>query len=165
MNRDTFLERREVLRLLLSLPVGMTVGCDLESRESANRTSLPSPEESLTRLIQMLGPWSGEEEKAAERFGERYLAAQHAVGTFLPGSSELIRSLASRFPADAIGFREVDLNGLALEERELLVTLVKQLYSFIEVRFVVSGEPPWGECPEDRLRHTHAPVGRVDSRG
>jgi len=163
MKKDTFLERRELLKVLLTLPVGLTVGCDLGGPDSADRSPLLSPEESLTRLIQLLGPWSESERRATERFAERFLASQYAVGNFLPGSSELIRSLAGRFPADAIGFREVDLNGLPPEERELLLTLVKQLYSFVEVRFLVSGEPPWGECPEDRLRHTQAPISTAEN--
>jgi len=165
MKQNTFLERREVLKVLLTLPVGLTVGCELGGPESADSLPLPSPEDSLTRLIQLLGPWSEAESGATERFAERYLTAQHAVGTLFPGSSELIRSLASRFPADAIGVREVDLNGLPPEERELLLTLVKQLYNFVEVRFLVSGEPPWGECPEDRLHHTQAPISMAENSG
>ena len=163
MKKGTFLERRELLKLLLTLPVGLTVGCEFGGPESADRSPLLSPEESLTRLIQLLGPWSESERRATERFAERFLTAQHAVGPFLPDSIELVQSLASWFPADAIGFREVDLNGLPQEERDLLLTLVKQLYSFVEVRFLVSGEPPWGECPEDRLRHTQAPTSTAEN--
>jgi hypothetical protein len=47
---------------------------------------------------------------------------------------------------------------LPADERELLVNLVSHLYSFVEVRFVVANEPPWGACQADRTRHTRAPV-------
>jgi diphthamide synthase subunit DPH2 len=54
--------------------------------------------------------------------------------------------------------KEIDLQDLPPEERELVIELTKQLYSFIEVRFIVSAEPPWGDCQTDRTRHTRAPV-------
>jgi len=160
MSRDHDLERRELLKLLVTLPVGLTVGCQLGGPESADRSTLLSPEESLSRLIQLLGPWPEAERRAAERFAERFLAAPHAVGPYLPGSSELVQSLAGRFPAEVFGIQEIVLEDLSPPERELLLNLVRQIYSLIEVRFHVAGEPAWGLCPEDRLRHTLAPNPR-----
>lgn len=157
MNEEWDLERRELLRLLLTLPLGAAVACRIESPESAGRSALVSPEESLSKLIQAVGPWSAEQSMEAERFTKRFLAAQHLASPYLAGSSELIQSLASRFPADAIGLGEVDLGTLPFEERELLLAVVKQLYSLVEIRFLVAGEPQWGVCPEDRLRHTRPP--------
>ena len=66
--------------------------------------------------------------------------------------------LAARFPAEAFSVHDIDLEDLPPGERELLVNLTQYLYSLVEVRFHVAGEPPWGECPEDRLRHTLAPA-------
>lgn len=160
MSRDFDLERRELLRLLVTLPVGLTVGCKLGGPESAAISSVVSPEESLSRLIQVLGPWPEAERRAAERFAERFLAAPHAVAPFLPDSGELLQSLAARFPTEALSVEEIDLEEMPPEKRELLQNLARQLYSLVEVRFHVAGEPPWGECPEDRLRHTLAPNPR-----
>jgi hypothetical protein len=58
----------------------------------------------------------------------------------------LVQSLAGRFPADTMANKEINLRKLPAKERELLVKLVKQLYSFIEVRFFVSDETPGGIC-------------------
>ena len=44
------------------------------------------------------------------------------------------------------------------QERELLLQLARDLYSLVEVRFFVSGIPPWGECLGDRTWHTRAPA-------
>jgi len=80
-------------------------------------------------------------------------------------SNSVFPHMGANPPTLTIGVREVDLNGLPPEERELLLTLVKQLYNFVEVRFLVSGEPPWGECPEDRLHHTQAPISMAENSG
>jgi hypothetical protein len=53
---------------------------------------------------------------------------------------------------------EVNLAMLPEEERDLLLQLTRQLYTYVEVRFFVNGEPPWGECQKDNLRYTRIPV-------
>jgi hypothetical protein len=157
MSREHDLERRELLRILVTLPVGLAVGCKLGDPESADLSNLSSPEESLRHLIQVLGPWPEAERQAAERFAERFLAAPHAVAPFLPDSGELVQSLAARFPAGVFAVPEIVLEDLPPSERELMLSLTQYLYSLVEVRFHVAGEPAWGLCPEDRLRHTLGP--------
>jgi hypothetical protein len=56
-----------------------------------------------------------------------------------------------------MALKEVEMGDLSLEERELLLTLVRQIYDLLEVRYYVSGEPPFGECQMDATRHTRAP--------
>jgi hypothetical protein len=155
-------ERRELLRLLASLPVGLAVGSDLE-QEAAAEAALTSAEESLAALIRLLGPWPDSERRVAERFARRFLEAPHAVAPYLPDAAEVGQSLARRFRGEPSALKEVDLRELPDAERELLLRLVKQLYSFIEVRFLVAGDPPYGECQSDRMLHTRAPGTRVET--
>ncbi len=156
--KDYDLKRRKLLRLLMSLPVGIAVGCDLEPRDAGPQTPPLSPEESLRKLVLALGPWSDTDKTAAERFARRFLAAEHMASPYLPGASEVVQSLASRFPAEAIAWKEINLQNLPAKERELLLKLVKQLYSLIEVRFLVCNEPQYGSCQTDRMMHTRAPM-------
>lgn len=158
MSHDHDQQRRELLKLFMTLPVGLTVACKAGAPEAVDPSDFLSPEESLGKLIRLLGPWSEGDEQAAGRFTERFLAAPHATGALLPDSAEGLQSLAARFPSEAIGLHEIDLDSLPPEEQELLLNLVKQLYSLVEVRFQIAGEPQWGLCPEDRLLHTRAPV-------
>ena len=152
------MKRRELIKLLISLPIGIAVGCDSEQQESAIHTPLLNPEESLKKLTLLFGPWSATHKRTAERFANRFLKAQHAVSPYLPESSELVQRLASRFPAEAIALREINVRNLPAKERELFLKLVGQLYSFIEVRFLVCNEPQYGSCQTDRMMHTRAPM-------
>jgi hypothetical protein len=142
-------KRRQFLRVLISLPTGFVIGWDLERYKSIVHAHALNPEESLKKLILLLGPWPVTEKEKAEDFARRFLKAKHAVGPYLPGSSQLVQSLASRFPDGTLAIKEINLRSLPAKEQELLMKLVKQLYSFIEVRFYVSNEPPWGECHGD----------------
>ncbi|MCP4204436.1 MAG: hypothetical protein GY769_21200 [bacterium] len=135
-------KRRDFLKLMMTLPVGYALGCAVETRTPA--------QESLGRLVLALGPWSQGERERAQEFAERFLAAEHLVGLYLPESSGVIRSLAQRFPKGAMAVGELELGALPSEERELAVELVQQLYSLIEVRFEISNEPRWGECQGER---------------
>jgi hypothetical protein len=153
--RKNKLGRRQFLRLAISrpasLPMVFVIGCDSVRQKAAVVAPALSPEESLRKLILLLGPWPSAEKERAENFAMRFLKAEHAVTPYLPGSSGLIQSLASRFRADTVAVKEIELRKLPANERELLMNLVRQLYSFIEVRFIVSNEPPWGECQANRM--------------
>lgn len=149
-------DRRDFLKLLAALPVVYVLGCETGEAPPGGRTQLPSAEESLRKLIRLLGPW--DDKAAAENFIERFLGSDATVAPYLPDQGVSIQALAGRFP-DGVGpLDTVDLEGVPEAERELLLELARQLYSFIEIRFLVSKEPPWGECrPQDRLRYTRAP--------
>ncbi len=143
------LKRREFIQVLMSLPLGYAVACTGEQ-------GTPD-QESLRKLVLALGPWSDEDRVRAEEFAARFLAADHMVGLHLPESSTVIRSLASRFPEDAMSIGELDLAALSVEEREFAFQLTQQIYSLVEVRFLVSNEPRWGECLGGRTRYTQPP--------
>ncbi|MEE9122222.1 MAG: hypothetical protein V3U56_13205 [Syntrophobacteria bacterium] len=152
--RDYKLNRRKFLGFLVSLPISLPT---LSTFGYVSRRLL-SPEESLRKMILLLGPWSATEREKAEDFARRFMKARHAFGPYLPESRKLVQGLASRFPAGTATIKKIDLRKLPPEEQELLMNLTKQLYSFIELRFLVSNEPPWGACQtDDRLRYTRAP--------
>ncbi len=153
---DRSTDRRKFLKVLISLPLALTFGYRPRLVESAVQKTSLNPEESLKKLIVLFGPWSRAKKKEAEDFAARFLKAKHAVIPYLPGSSGFIQRLASLFP-EIRSVDEINLGSLHPDERRVLMQLVKQLYSMIEVRFVAANEPPWGECQVDRLRHTRAP--------
>jgi len=132
-------------KLLAFIPLAGVVSCVGESKLSA--------EESLKRLVYIIGPWSIEDQSLAEDFANRFLATDYAKD-YLPGSINLIQSLSKQISKETTNVKEIDLGGIPIEEQELLITLSKQLYSFVEVRFYVSGEPPWGVCQGDPKWHT-----------
>ncbi len=146
------LDRRDFLKLVAGLPVAYTFGCNIPKGVAPRL----SPDESLCKLIRLLGPWS--DEMKADDFIKRFMDSEHTVAPYLPDSGRSIQGLASRFPAGSISIDRIDLNTIPKRERALLVHLTKQLYSFIEVRFYLSGEPPWGECHAEYLRHTRPPI-------
>jgi hypothetical protein len=149
--------RRTVLRFLLTLPLTLFFGCKTRVLTPASEGSAPSPEEALHRLVLLVGPWDEGQREQAEDFARRFLATENAVSPYLPASATAVQNLAGRFPAGAMAVGEIDLASLPEEERELLLQLSRQLYTYIEVRFFVNGEPPWGQCQKDHLRYTRTP--------
>lgn len=147
-------DRREFLKLLASLPTAILIGCETGRQKASVEAPTLSPEESLRRLIHVLGPWSGSEKAQAEEFAGRFLKAEHTLKHYLPESNEVVQSLATRFPEGTTAAKEIRLEGLPTEERELLFELVKQLYSLTEMRSIVSKEPPLGQCLGDNTWHT-----------
>jgi hypothetical protein len=149
--------RRAILRFLLTLPLALFFGCKPRVQTPIVEAPAPSPEEALRRLILLVGPWDEGQRKPAEDFARRFLTAENAVSPYLPASAATVQSLAGRFPAGTMAVGEIDLATLPEEERGLLLQLTRQLYTYVEVRFYVNGEPPWGECQRDPLRYTRAP--------
>lgn len=148
-------DRRRFLRLMASLPVALAIGCEQEPTGTALKEAILSPEESLKKLVIMIGPWPASDRGHAEDFADRFL--KYASGPYLPGLGMPLQSLAGRFE-ETLPMDGISLGDLPPEEQELLMHLVRRLYSLIEVRFAASGEPPWGECQEDRLRYTRPPA-------
>ncbi len=149
-------DRREFLAFLATLPGAVLIGCGTGGRDAQTL----SPRDSIKKLILALGPWSANERAQAERFADRFLDAEHAVGPYLPASGAIVQSLAARLPDDTMALREINLADLPAEERKLLGDLTGQLYSYTEMRFLVCGEPQAGECQGDNMWHTHAPGSR-----
>ncbi len=137
-------------RLLAFIPLAGVIGCISDTKSKL------SPEESLKRLIYIIGPWTVEDQIIAEDFAKRFLKTNHA-DQYLPKSVKLIQSLSKHISEETMAVKEVDLNNMPKEEQEILIDLSKQLYSFVEVRFYVSKVPPWGHCQGDPLWHTRIP--------
>lgn len=151
-------ERRQFLGILLSLPVALSLGCTLKDSTTTVPSKVPSPEQALNKVILAVGPWPYGEREEAEGFTRRFLASEGAVSSYLPANGKVLQTLAGRFPDGAIALKEIDLRALSPEERDLLKKLVEQLYTYVEVRFFISHEPPWGECQPDRMRYTRSPA-------
>lgn len=151
------INRRQFLELLVSLPAAYMIPVQ---EVKADIESHLSPEDSLKKLIFVVGPWPADDRKEAEDFARRFLKSEHATGGYLQ-SGELLQSLARRFPETTMAIKEIDLHKLPAEERDLLMNLVKQIYNLIEVKFYVSHEPPWGECEGERTRYIQLAPGNL----
>ena len=127
-------------------------------RDSPSNAETPSPEKSLTMLVLLLGPWPDPPGPVGERFAERFLAAPHLAGQFLPDSADVVQRVARRFDAIKAPLSEVDLLPLEPEERTLLMKLVTQLYSLTEIHRLATNQPPYGKCQNDGTWHTQPPV-------
>ena len=150
--KDNYTRRRFLKlgsKVLISLPIVSVVGCDLKN-------TTMSPQESLKRLILIVGPWSESEKQIAENFVKRFLKAKHAISPYFPEYKKVIQKLANRFSSDTMALKEINLQELSSTEKELLLTLAKHIYSFVEIRFYVAKEPLWGQCQGNQW-HTIPP--------
>ncbi len=148
--------RRQFLGLLLAAP--MVAALDYQSALARLEAPAPGREAALKQLVLQLGPWTPAEEAEAVDFAARFLAAEQIAGPYLAQSPETLQGLAGRFASEVAPLHDIDLSALSEEERELLLGLVQQLYSFVEIRDFIGDEPPIGVCgvgPEKR--HTVAP--------
>jgi hypothetical protein len=148
-------DRREFLKLLSSLPVAIAIGCGSEGEKAAVKGTPLSPDESLKKLIRVLGPWSSQEK--AQDFAVRFVESAHVDAFHLSDSGEAIQALATRFGDDLLAVNKVDLEDLSAAEKDFVLSLAKQIYSLTEVRFVVCKEPQAGECQGDISWHTKVP--------
>ena len=138
-------------RLLAIIPFAGTIGCNSDTVSELNS------EDSLKKLIYIIGPWTIEDQIIAEDFANRFLKTNHA-DQYLPKSVKLIQSLSKEISEETMGVKEINLDNIPKEEQEVLINLSKQLYSFVEIRFYVSHEPPWGQCQGNAMWHTRTPV-------
>ena len=150
--------RRTFLKIFLSVPAAYITGCFSGSKYKSQTPTSTSPKESLAKLVMVLGPWTPGNKEQARSFADRFMNSESAVAPYLPSSGGALQSLANRFPDDALGVKEIDLKDLPEEERQLLMTLTKQIYTYVEIRFLISGEPQWGNCQSDISGYTQAPA-------
>jgi len=150
--------RRTILRILLTLPLALLFGCKLRDLVPAAKAQTPSPEDALRQLILLVGPWDERHRDQAEDFANRFLASETAVSPYLPASAAALQSIVGRLPSGEMAVDEINLVFLPGNERELLLQLTRQIYTYVEVRFFVNGEPPWGQCQSDPQAYTRAPV-------
>jgi len=79
-----------------------------------NSGSRLSPEDSIKKLIFLIGPWTFKEKSVAEDFAERFLKADH-VNQYLPRSAKIVQNLAGRFPDNSWAIDNVNLQQLPEE--------------------------------------------------
>ena len=137
-------------RLLAFLPFVGNMGC------ISDPDSKFTKEDSLKRLIYMLGPWTLEDTLLAEDFARRFLKSNYAE-KLLPKSIQLIKSLSNQISQETMAIKEIDLANMPKEEQELLMHISQQLYGFVEVRSYVANEPPGGQCIGNSKWHTRNP--------
>jgi len=137
-------------KLLAFIPFAGVISC------SSDADYKLSAEESLKRLIYIIGPWTLKDQSMAEDFAIRFIATDFAK-QYLPKSVNLIQSISKQISNETMAVKEIDLGNMPKEEKKSLVTLTKQIYSFVEVRFYVSNEPPWGQCQGNPKWHTRIP--------
>jgi len=137
-------------KLLAFIPFAGVVGC------ISDTVSKLSPEDSLKRIIYIIGPWVIEDHLIAEGFAKRFLNTDYAI-QYLPKSVGLLQSLTKQIIEKPTTVKEINLDEITKEEKKVLINLSKQLYSFVEVRFYVSNEPPWGQCQGNSKWHTRIP--------
>ncbi len=110
--------------LLAFIPFAGVIGCIPEAESKLGA------EESLNRLIYIVGPWALEDQSIAEDFAKRFLATGYAT-QYLPKSVDLIQSLSEQISNETTAVKEIDLGNIPIEEQELLVTLTKPTRSFL----------------------------------
>lgn len=137
-------------RIIAFIPLAGIISCKLDT------SAVLTAEECFKRLICMLGPWDIEQQALAEDFAERYLKSNHAQ-KYLPKAVKLVESLSNHILEEAMDVDEIDLDNIPEEEQETLLNLTKELYSFVEIRFYVAKEQPWGQCQGDSKWHTKIP--------
>ena len=94
----------------------------LKTIKEANKLSA---EESLKRLIYIVGPWTLEDHSIAEDFTNRFLITDFAK-EYLPKSVDLLQSLSKQIAKESAEVKEIDLGKLPLEEQDLIMTLSKR---------------------------------------
>jgi len=145
--------RRDFLKFLSLLPIGFMFGCGSESEDGEETSEQLETEESFKKLILALGPWSSNQKAEAENFAERFVAAS---GNTDPYPDGLIQKIAGRIPDRSIKLKKIDLGNFPEGERKLLIQFVQQLYSYLEIRNIITGEPVFGMCQADNLYYTKA---------
>ncbi len=102
----------------------------------------------MQTLILAIGPWGEDRRAQAEDFIKRFLAARGVSGAFLD-QSEVVQQLANKAPFHdhPLALNSLNLKLYSEVERELLTSLVTQIYDFMEVHYHhVAGMPDAGVC-------------------
>ena len=150
------MERREFLAYgmssLVFIPLTGIAAC------SSGKAPVRSPEESLKKLILILGPWKKADKAFAEDYMQGFMQTESVLGKYLPASGKIIQDLARHFDDENPETAEIRLDRLSSDERAVLLDLTKEIYNFVDVQLYAAHMPAWGQCIGDPLWHTKAPV-------
>ena len=95
-------------RLIAIIPFVGTIGCNSDTVSELNS------EDSLKKLIYIIGPWTIEDQIIAEDFANRFLKTNHA-DQYLPKSVKLIQSLSKEISEETMGVKEINLDNIPKE--------------------------------------------------
>jgi hypothetical protein len=109
----------------------------------------------LERLVRVIGPWAAAAAAEADHVIPRYLSDER-VKRF-EADRAAYTQLAARFADHGPAAESIDLAVLTPAERTALVALTADLYSVMQVRFAVSGNPVPGQCVADPQWQTQVP--------
>ncbi len=147
--------RHEFNLLTTKIIAGITlyqfVGCSNEGKIKSKG------EENLKKLVIAFGPWPMIDRSIAEDFAKRFIEVSHLSQNYLRKSVELVNNIANKLPKNAIALESLDVRKFSFEENKLILTLCKQLYNLVEVRYYISNMPQFGECHVDALFYTKLP--------
>ena len=155
--------RRDLLKILSSIPVGLTVGCSPDQPDSIDRVSPTADDSALGVLVKSIGYWTQEDSAQATAFTARLIASPSGQ-YYLDEGASLVTSIIGKLPDAIIDNDRIDLSAFTGPERELLLRFIQQFYSYLEVRNEVAGEPVFGKCQADPLFYTRISERPVDDR-
>lgn len=137
-------------RALIAASAAAAAAC--REREDEPRAVPPHPGSPSSQLVRALGPWPVDDPEGraiAESF-------QKGQAPQVPAGVELGR-LAARCLAERRATGAVALAALSEVERRYLLDFAAALYRIPDVLAALTGAPPEGACPADRLAYTRAP--------
>jgi len=138
-------------KVIASITLYQFIGCTDEVK------LISKGEENLKKLVIAFGPWPMIDRSIAEDFANRFIEVSHLSQNYLKKSVELVNNIANKLPKNAIALESLDLRKFSFEENEFILTLCKQLYNLVEVRYYISKMPQFGECQVDALFYTKSP--------
>ena len=144
LHRDV---RRWLLKVLAALPVGVVLGCGRGPDEKFD------VQEAVQILMARLGPFPENRPEEIADLSTRYLESPAGKKLIADGSDLLLR-IAGQLSRGSDQLATLNLRAFSALERQWLLDFVRQLYSFLEIRNRVCGEPIFGECQADPLFYT-----------
>jgi len=151
------MDRRQSLKIILSVPVGIIVGYNSKLIAGADKVVNISSAQALKKLIILFGPWSIKQKQEAEDFANRFIKARHLAKPFLGESVMLLQSIAKHFSDKDPALKEINLEEFSAKEQHLLSQLVSQLYGLREVRYLAANQQPYGVCLPDPKSYVNSP--------
>lgn len=144
--------RRDLLKILGSIPLGLTVSCSPKPPDSVDAVPPATNNSTVGVLVRSLGHWPDSDAAQAAAFTDRLITSpggEHYTGD----GASLVTAIARKL-GDAATQRSIELAAFTVDERELLLRFVQQFFSYLEIRNQISGEPVFGECQADPLFYT-----------
>jgi len=144
--------RRDLLKILGSIPVGLAVGCSPKEPDAFNARSVGTGDAAVGVLAKSVGHWTEKEATQAAAFTDRLIASPG--GQFYLGEgASLVTGIAQKLGATSAS-SSIDLTAFSGDEKEVLLRFIQQFYSYLEIRNQLCGEPVFGECQADPLYYT-----------